>query len=149
MKSDNKKKLRRAYYHFKGLVDNWKQVPFLLKKKNYSFNPVFIIGCGRAGTTILGNSLSKHKSIRYLNERRDLWHRAYPELDIWSGKYKHPLLVATEKNVDSSKTKKLRRLFFREQVAANAEVLLEKLPINNFRLRFLNVCFPDAKYIYL
>jgi len=149
MKSDNKKKLRRAYYHFKGLVDNWKQVPFLLKKKNYSFSPVFIIGCGRSGTTILGNSLDKHKSIRYLNERRDIWHRAYPELDIWSGNHKNPLFFATADNNNIKKTKKLRQLYFREQVAANCTILMEKLPINNFRLKFIQACFPEARYIYL
>ena len=31
----------------------------------------------------------------------------------------------------------------------NATILLEKLPINNFRLKFLQKCFPKAKYIYL
>ena len=149
MKSDNKKKIRRIYYKLKGIFDYWKIAPFLVRHNKFTFKPVFVIGCGRSGTTILGNTLGQHKSICYLNERRDLWHRAYPELDIWSGKYKHPLLVAIEENADSFKTQKLRRLFFREQVAANAEVLLEKLPINNFRLRFLNICFPDAKYIYL
>ena len=45
---------------------------FYLKKNKYTFAPVFIIGCGRSGTTILGETLSKHSKIKYLNERRDL-----------------------------------------------------------------------------
>src|SRR5215212_6691597 len=46
--------------------------------------PVFILGCGRSGTTIFGAALSKHKSITYLNEPRHLWFAAYPETDIWT-----------------------------------------------------------------
>ncbi|MEP6681653.1 MAG: sulfotransferase, partial [Parafilimonas sp.] len=133
----------------RSLIDNWKIIPFVLKGKKFNFNPVFIIGCGRSGTSILGNTLALHKSICYLHERRDLWSKAYPELDIWSGKYQQPLLYADEKNLDVNKTKKLRKIFFKEQVAGNCKVLLEKLPINSFRLKFLQVCFPEAKYIYL
>jgi len=155
--NSNNKKFVIAYYRFgsklkaklKGIIDNWKIIPFILKRKKFNFNPVFIIGCGRSGTSILGNTLALHKSICYLHERRDLWHKAYPELDIWSGKYKNPLLYVDEKHYDVSKTKKLRNIFFKEQVAGNCKVLLEKLPINSFRLKFLKACFPEAKYIYL
>ena len=31
-------------------------------------NPVFIIGCGRSGTTILGRTLAEHPRVKYLNE---------------------------------------------------------------------------------
>ena len=48
--------------------------------------PIFIIGCGRSGTTILGTALSMHRKITYLNERRDLWFKAYPKTDIWTDK---------------------------------------------------------------
>jgi hypothetical protein len=30
-------------------------------------HPIFIIGCGRSGTTIFGTALSRHKDITYLN----------------------------------------------------------------------------------
>ena len=46
--------------------------------------PVFIIGCGRSGTTIFGTVLSKHQDVAYLNEHRRLWFSAYPETDIWT-----------------------------------------------------------------
>lgn len=155
MNSNNN--LVKNYYKFRGelkvrlrgIIDYWKIIPFILKRNKFNFNPVFIIGCGRSGTSILGNTLALHKSICYLHERRDLWRKAYPELDIWSGKYQHPLLYADEKDQDIYKTKKLRSIFFKEQVAGNCKVLLEKLPINSFRLKFLQACFPEAKYIYL
>ena len=136
-------------YCFKMFVKILNHIIFLFKRKNVTFNPVFIIGCGRSGTTILGTILSKHPEIKYLNEKRDLWHKAYPEFDIWSGKQEMPKLFADKANVDFEKISLLKKLFFREQVLGNSKILLEKLPINNFRLEFLNHVFPNAKYIYL
>lgn len=126
-----------------------KNILFNLKKNKSTFFPVFIIGCGRSGTTILGNTLAQHPDIKYLNERRDLWHRAYPEFNIWNKNTQDPKLYADEKDVTSKENNLLHHLFFREQVLGNSTILLEKLPINNFRLEFLNASFPDAKYIYL
>jgi hypothetical protein len=122
---------------------------FQIRKSKKEFSPVFIIGCGRSGTTVLGNTLSRHPKIKYLNERRDLWHKAYPEFDIWNKDTKYPKLYVDEKDVILKKNNILHHIFFRKQVLGNAKVLLEKLPINNFRLKFLKESFPDAKYIYL
>tara|TARA_B100001029_G_scaffold175788_1_gene177730 strand:- start:904 stop:1737 length:834 start_codon:yes stop_codon:yes gene_type:complete len=122
---------------------------FNLKKKKYIFSPVFIIACGRSGTTILGETLSRHPKIKYLNERRDLWHKAYSNFDIWNKNTQNPKIFANEKDIVSKKNNILQDLFFREQVLGSATILLEKLPINNFRLDFLNASFPNARYIYL
>ena len=78
--------MKRGKFYSKMIKEFAKNILFNFKKNKYTFNPVFIIGCGRSGTTILGNTLSNHPKIKYLNERRDLWHKAYPEFDIWSGK---------------------------------------------------------------
>ena len=126
-----------------------KNILFSFKKNKYTFSPVFIIGCGRSGTTILGETLSNHPKIKYLNERRDLWHKIYPEFNIWEENVLNSKLYANEKDYCKEKSCELRNLFFREQVLGNATVLMEKLPINNFRLKFLQKCFPKAKYIYL
>ena len=75
-----------------------KNICFNLKKNKYSFHPVFIIGCGRSGTTILGETLSSHPKIKYLNERRTLWHRAYPEFNIWDNEITSVKLFANKKD---------------------------------------------------
>ena len=113
--------------------------------------PTFIIGCGRSGTTILGTSLSTHRSVTYLNEPRHLWFSAFPETDIWSSKANSRTgkLLLTEADVDSTKSKKLSRLFRLETVISGRPVLLEKLPINSFRLEFIHHIFPDALFIHI
>ncbi len=119
------------------------------RSKELKLNPVFLIGCGRSGTTILGSTIGSHQSVTYLKERRDIWHKAYPEFNIWSGKTNSPKLIVRNSDDDERKTQRLKRLMFQEQVFNNGSVLLEKLPINNFRLDFINEAFPEAKFIYL
>jgi len=138
--------MKRIKHYAKKIINHYK---FLTLKKGSTFQPVFLIGCGRSGTTILGTTLGQHQSITYLNERRDLWHQAYPEFNIWSDKTVAPKLIATDTEATPKQTKRLQCLFFKEQVINQGAILLEKLPINNFRLEFINSAFPNAKYIYL
>ncbi|WP_417875632.1 sulfotransferase family protein [Winogradskyella sediminis] len=138
--------MKRIKHYAKKIINHYK---FITLKKGKTLQPVFLIGCGRSGTTILGKTIGKHPSITYLNERRDLWHQAYPEFNIWSDKTIAPKLIATHTDVIPKHTKRLQLLFFKEQVINKGAILLEKLPINNFRLKFINSAFPNAKYIYL
>ena len=114
-------------------------------------NPTFIIGCGRSGTTVLGTSLSKHRNVTYLNEPRHLWFSALPETDIWTSKAhkRTGRLLLTEANADSRKSKKLSRSFRLETIISGRPVLIEKLPINSFRLELIDHIFPDARFIHI
>ena len=113
--------------------------------------PIFILGSGRSGTTVLGTALSKHNMITYLNERRDLWFDAYPETDIWTDKAicRYGKICLTVDDSDAVKSLKLRRLFHKETVKTSKPILVEKLPINNFRVDFIRSIFPDAKFIHI
>ena len=113
--------------------------------------PIFIIGCGRSGTTIFGTALSKHKKITYLNEPRHLWFSAYPETDIWTPKAhsRNGRLVLTFADVEGRKSRKLSQLFRFETIKTGRPILIEKLPINNFRLSFIHKIFPDARFIHI
>jgi Sulfotransferase family len=114
-------------------------------------NPIFIIGCGRSGTTILGTSLSTHRNVTYLNEPRSLWFSAFPETDIWTSKasVRNGRLSLTEADVDSKKSRKLSRLFRFETIRSRRPVLVEKLPVNTFRLEFIHRIFRDALFIHI
>jgi len=114
-------------------------------------NIAFIVGCGRSGTTILGKTLANHSQIKYLNERRDLWTNAYPELDIWSNQAKtnKGKLYFGSADAEESKSKELHKLFSNELILSNKELLLDKIPINSFRLEFIDKIFPSARYIHI
>jgi hypothetical protein len=45
-------------------------------------NPIFIVGMGRSGTTLLGQILATHPEVGYLNEPKAAWHVIYPGEDI-------------------------------------------------------------------
>lgn len=112
---------------------------------------MFIIGCGRSGTTALGTALSKHRHVTYLNEPRQLWFSAYPETDIWTSKAhsRNGKLVLTAADADDSKSKKISRLFRFQTIKSGKPVLIEKLPVNTFRLEFVHQVFPDARFIHI
>jgi hypothetical protein len=113
--------------------------------------PVFIIGCGRSGTTILGTALGHHRQVTYLNEPRHLWFTAFPEADIWTVRApsRHGRLVLTAADADPEKSRTLKRLFQMETLKRRRPVLIEKLPINNFRLGLIRAIFPDARFIHI
>ena len=55
-----------VFGHFK--IVKW--MPQLQRVKS----PIYIIGTGRSGTTILGVILSIHRQVGFLNEPKALWH---------------------------------------------------------------------------
>ena len=113
--------------------------------------PTFIIGMGRSGTTILGKALAKHSQVTYLNEPRNLWIQYYPKTDIWSSlaRKRQGKLWLTAEDTNAKNSKKLRRLFHFKTISKKGPFLIEKLPINCFRLNFIHAIFPDARFIYL
>ncbi len=113
--------------------------------------PVFLTGCGRSGTTILGAVLSRHPAITYLNEPRHLWVRCYPETDIWSplAERRGGALVLDASICTGRRSRRLRALFADEVRATGRPRLLEKLPINSFRLPFLDAIFPGALFLHI
>jgi len=113
--------------------------------------PVFIIGCGRSGTTALGTLLAEHPAVTYLNEPRDTWARVFPRSDIWSDRApaRGGRLVLTAGDTDDARGRRLRRLFHAMTVRSGGPLLVEKLPINTFRLGLIREIFPGARYIHL
>jgi len=113
--------------------------------------PAFLLGCGRSGTTILGRTLAEHGALHYLNEPRDTWVRAYPRADVWSARAKRRggRLVLTATDAVWWRTSRLVRLFATSVAEAGRTRLLEKLPVNAFRVPFLRALFPDALFVHL
>jgi Sulfotransferase family len=114
-------------------------------------SPCFIVGCGRSGTTILGQCLSQHREVTYLHEPRHIWSRCYPQTDIWSehARARAGKLELTPEDVQEGSSRKLRTTFRRKTLKTGRPVLIEKLPINSFRMAFLHAIFPRAKFVHI
>lgn len=110
--------------------------------------PIFIIvGAAGSGTTVLGKLLGEHRSICYLNEPRNLWKQAYPETFVWTRK-KSGKVIFTANDNNHLRSWVLRRFFYSKLHKRKNQVLVEKLPINCFRLTFIRKIFPEAHYIF-
>ena len=112
--------------------------------------PVFIVGCGRSGTTVLGETMGRHPQLAYLNEPRDIW-LYEPRTDIWSAsaRARGGRLRLTGDDVRPAVAARIRRAFAAEVRLQRAERLVEKLPINAFRIGWLAGMFPDALFVHL
>jgi len=112
--------------------------------------PVFIIGCGRSGTTILGRLLAQHPQLAYLNEPRYIWLHE-PRTDIWSqqAQLHNGQLKLSAKDVTATASSKIQKEFALQVYLQGRKRLVEKLPVNSFRINFINQIFPDALFIHL
>lgn len=112
--------------------------------------PVFIVGTGRSGTTLLGILLSMHKEVGYLNEPKALWYAIHPGEDIIGSYsdgdacYRLDASDADQRCVDSA-----HKLFGAYLRIIGATKVVDKYPELVFRVPFVRAIFPDAKFIFL
>lgn len=108
--------------------------------------PAFIIGSGRSGTTVLGDVLARCSELNYFFEPVDRWF-AVSELTDYGGVLSRRagrcLLDAGA--VDDQLRTRFRRVF--RAALADGGRMLEKTPINAFRIGFLDAIDPRTRYI--
>jgi len=123
-----------------------KKIPPLKKIKQ----PVFIIGTGRSGTTILGIVLSMHKQVGFLNEPKALWHSIYPNEDI-IGSYSmgKAFYELGESNANEKQRKNIHRILGVYLFLSGSERIVDKYPELIFRVPYVLSFFPDAKFLFL
>lgn len=123
-----------------------KCLPTLKKVKE----PVFIVGTGRSGTTVLGLVLSMHHNVSYLNEPKALWFSAVPADDL-VGSYSREYAAYCMGKADVTKDIKhaLHRLYGACLFATGGSRIVDKYPEMIFRVDFVREVFPDAKFIFL
>lgn len=110
------------------------------------FRPVFLVGCGRSGTTILGSMIGRHPDVSYFFEPWHLWAAINKSLDV-SGLYRlspHPLCIARGEDATVQQSVRLRRL-----LASERSMTLEKTPGNALRLGYLSALAPSARFIHI
>ncbi len=113
-------------------------------------DPVFILGLGRSGTTILGTILALHRDVGYLNEPKALWHAALPDDDLIGsysptpGRYRMGPADATPKRI-----RRLHRAYRAFLRLSGARRVVDKYPELLFRTGFLEAAFPQARRIVM
>ena len=115
---------------------------------NRVHKPVFIVGCGRSGTTILGKILSLHPVVGFLNEPKAIWHTIYDSEDV-IGNYtmKHARYMLNEEDASQETIINARRIFSIYLILTRTTRLVDKYPELIFRIPFVKTIFPDAKFV--
>jgi hypothetical protein len=112
--------------------------------------PIFILGTGRSGTTILGIVLSMHSDIAFLNEPKALWHSVFPDEDlIGSYSRKKATYYLDPEYATPDRIQRIHNIygFYLNTVMSNRVV--DKYPELIFRIDFLKRIFPDFKALFI
>ena len=112
--------------------------------------PIFILGIGRSGTTILGLVLSMHKDVGYLNEPKAIWHLIHPYEDV-IGSYSQDegLYYLSSEDANNDRCHQANQIFGAFLSSTFSRRLVDKYPELIFRVDFVKALFPDARFIFL
>lgn len=123
-----------------------KRLPQLKKVKA----PVFILGTGRSGTTILGIVLSMHKDVGFLNEPKAMWHSLRQDEDLIGSYSRGPARYRlTPADATPAVTRAAHRLYGAYLRMTLSNRVVDKYPELIFRVPFVKALFPDARFLFL
>lgn len=111
--------------------------------------PVFIVGMGRSGTTLLGRILAAHPDVGFLNEPKAMWHVVRRDEDI-IGSYAPPgtgRLYLDAAAADAAAVDRCHALFSWYLRLSRSRRVVDKYPELVFRSGFVRAIFPDARFL--
>lgn len=132
------------------LVLGWLRTAKQLPIERPEDPPVYIVGTGRSGTTILGKILSLHPRVGFLNEPKAMWHVICPREDVignytqGEASYRLGEEDATEEAAETA-----HRLYGVYTKVVGVATVLDKYPEMVFRVPFVQHLFPDARFLFL
>jgi len=108
------------------------------------YKTLFVVGCGRSGTTIFSHCLGKHRDVVELNEPLHIWFATDMKADIISpfagllrGRCRFDRHDANEK------ARARYRAVVDYHVDGRAPVICDKLPLNTFRVDYVEAIHPN------
>ena len=112
--------------------------------------PIFILGTGRSGTTILGKLFHMHRQCGFLNEPKVMWHAIFPHEDV-IGSYSRGAAFyrLDERAVTDAIRLRAHRLCGYYLFLTGAGRIVDKYPELIFRVPFVRAIFSDAKFVFL
>jgi hypothetical protein len=123
--------------------------------ENKICNPLFIVGCGRSGTSMLTKLLRDHKDICSFSEANEIWD---PEGYPWyrSNLNRPPIWFDAKtyfkvwrEYFNNRYKKELKGIFGCYQHLSKQNIFLNKSPMNTFRILDILEMFPDSKLIHI
>lgn len=112
--------------------------------------PVFILGTGRSGTTILGLTLGMHNDVGFLNEPKALWSYLSDKEDlIGSYNLNDAVYELNDRDLSESQIALAHRIFGHYLNFSVSNRVVDKYPELIFRYSFVKKIFPDAKFVFL
>jgi hypothetical protein len=112
--------------------------------------PVFILGTGRSGTTVLGMVLSMHREVGFLNEAKAIWHAVHPGEDLIGSYSKAEAQCRLDaEDATPQRIEHAHRLFGAYLAAVGAARVVDKYPELIYRIPFVKELFPDARFLFL
>ena len=112
--------------------------------------PVFVVGTGRSGTTILGIVLSMHRDVGFLNEPKAIWAALRTDEDL-IGSYHRGAARYRIGAEDASPEIRIAacRIYGAYLRLSMTKRVVDKYPELIFRVPFVRRIFPDAKFLFL
>lgn len=112
--------------------------------------PIFIVGTGRSGSTILGKVLSMHRDVGFLNEPKAMWYALCPQEDVNGHFSKGPAFYRLAPQDATPPVREgAHRVFGAYLALTCSRRVLDKNPEMVFRIPFIQAIFPDAKFLFL
>lgn len=110
--------------------------------------PIYIIGTGRSGTTVLGKLFAMHKQSVFLNEPKAAWHYAHGSEDIIGSYTNGPSTIRlSPQSATQEQADKITHIYSNALRVGFAQRVMDKYPELVFRIPFVKTLFPQATFI--
>jgi len=114
-----------------------------------SYEIVHVLGCGRSGTTIIGNAIGLDKDILYLNEPYYYWYNVSSRTDFGNLLGKDGVCWLTPRDVKPPQRQRARRMLATLSALRRKRYVVEKTPINSLRVDWLLALDPSARFVVI